>query len=115
LPEAGFCFESVREVRLPKTEAGSPSLTNDRMSPLVRRLYKPRALPALPSHEPERWLGSYGAVTAMYGPHRLAGGWWSPRGARERDYYFVETQQGQLLWLFYDRSQRRWFLQGIVD
>ena len=82
--------------------------------PLVRRVYaQPLPLPPRPSHEPEAWLGSGGAVVAMYGPYRIAGGWWLRR--RERDYHFIELQNGELLWIFYDRPARRWFLHGVVD
>ena len=28
---------------------------------------------------------------------------------------FAETQRGELLWVYYDRQRRRWFLQGVVD
>ncbi len=52
------------------------------------------------------------------GPYRVSGGWWA-RGngepAVERDYYFVETNGGEILWLFYDALKRQWFLQGFVD
>jgi protein ImuB len=109
LPEASFRFEPTRELRLPLAQPASEL-------PLVRRVYAPAlALPPLPTHEPEAWLGRHGAVTSMLGPHRIAGGWWSPRGARERDYYFIETKQGALLWVFYDRPRRRWLLQGGVE
>lgn len=111
LPEAAFCFEPTRELRRPQLHAQPPHEL-----PLVRRVYQtPLILPPLPSHEPEAWLGSHGAVSAMFGPHRIAGGWWSPRGARERDYYFVETQMGALLWIFYDRPRRKWLLHGVVE
>lgn len=111
LPEAAFRFEPTRELRRPQLKARAAGAL-----PLVRRVYKtPIVLPPLPSHEPEAWLGRHGAVSAMFGPHRIAGGWWSPRGARERDYYFVETKTGELLWLFYDRARRRWLLHGIVE
>jgi protein ImuB len=108
LPEATFHFEPVREVQRPRARVQPSS------APLVRRLFsRPMPLPALPGHEPERWLGEHGAVAAMHGPYRIAGGWWTRR--RERDYYYVETRTGELLWLFYDRPLRRWFLHGTVD
>ncbi len=110
LPEASFCFEPVAELTPPR------ALLPPADPPLVRRLYrKPVPLDSPPKHEPERWLGTHGAVRAMYGPYRVAGGWWSPRGARERDYCFVETQTGELLWLYYDRARRRWLMQGAVE
>lgn len=110
LPEASFRFEPVTELTPPRAMSAPTD------PPLVRRLYcKPVPLDSPPSHEPERWLGTHGAVRAMYGPYRVAGGWWSPRGARERDYCFVETQTGELLWLYYDRARRRWLMQGAVE
>lgn len=44
----------------------------------------------------------------FFGPHIISGGWW----AREvhREYYFVETGR-DLLWVYYDRIRKRWFLQ----
>jgi protein ImuB len=111
LPEAAFRFEPTRELQRPQPRPRPAS-----EQPLVRRVYKtPITLPPLPSHEPEAWLGRHGAVSAMFGPHRIAGGWWSPKGARERDYYFVETKTGELLWIFYDRARRRWLLHGMVE
>jgi protein ImuB len=32
-----------------------------------------------------------------------------------REYYFAETRKGDLLWMYYDRPRRRWFLQGRVE
>ncbi|HMI92225.1 MAG TPA: hypothetical protein VK509_12705, partial [Polyangiales bacterium] len=110
LPEASFEFEPTREISAPRSRELSVQL------PLVRRLFStPQALPAIPKQEPEAWLGQHGAVRQMFGPHRIAGGWWSPRGARERDYHFVETNQGSLLWMYYDRAKRRWFMHGAIE
>ena len=49
----------------------------------------------------------------MYGPYRISGGWW----VREvcRDYYFVETSRGRILWVYRDGPRKRWFLHGEVD
>ena len=43
----------------------------------------------------------------------VAGGWWNRPVHRE--YYFTETERGELLWLYYDRARRRWFLQGRIE
>lgn len=107
LPEGSFHYEPTSEVRLPQPHDPGQAL------PLVRRVFAPVALPPLPNHEPEAWLGHYGAVEHMFGPYRVAGGWWAKR--RERDYYFIETKKGDLLWAFYDRPRRRWFLHGVVE
>jgi protein ImuB len=118
LPEGGYRYEPIREIRLPRAPATPAEWPPAELPlaelPLVRRVFPtPVALPSKPTHEPETWLGPHGAVVAMFGPYRIAGGWWTRR--RERDYHFVETQQGELLWIYYDRTLRRWFLQGVVD
>lgn len=134
LPEARFRYEPVREVRLPRAAvttastatAGTGTATTastaaatavtTAMPTLARRVFPtPVPLPPVPTHEPERWLGHHGALRALVGPYRVAGGWWSPRGRRERDYYYAETRAGAILWIFYDRPRRAWFLHGIVD
>jgi protein ImuB len=101
LPEAAFCFEPTRELALPRPQ---PAPASD--LPLVRRL-----LPA-----PVALAGDAPALRggAMFGPYRVASGWWGER-KHERDYHFVETRTGELLWIFYDRALRRWFVQGAVD
>jgi protein ImuB len=108
LPEARFAWEKLQAMEAP--EAVGAEL----LPPLVRQvLPEPLLLPPKPRHEPERWLGTEGAVRAMVGPFRMSQGWWA-HGV-ERDYYYVGTQRGNLLWLYFDQARRRWFLHGIVD
>lgn len=123
LPEAGFCWEPTDRVRFPSaSDRTSPSPSGDETwitsaVPLVRRLFsRPIPLPPVPRHEPESWLDremGVGAVTGLTGPYRISGGWWVR--TVERDYYYVDTRRGDLLWVFYDRRRRRWFWHGIVD
>jgi len=47
------------------------------------------------------------------GPYVVSGGWWA--STVHREYYFIETRRGDLLWTFYDRKRRRWFLHGKVE
>ncbi len=109
LPEASFAWEPVQHLSFPRNLA--PPLEPP---PLSRRLLpRPIPLPPRPRHEPSAWLERRGAVTRMHGPYRVSGGWWIR--TVERDYYFAETQQGEVLWIFYDRPRRRWFLHGYVD
>jgi protein ImuB len=110
LPEAGFAWEEVDEVPAPKprdVDGGT----------LVRRIYtRPLALPARPRHEPDGWMLrdlKQGPVVRVLGPYVVSGGWW--RKPVHRDYHYAETQRGELLWVFYDRARRRWFLQGRVE
>jgi protein ImuB len=111
LPEAQFAWQALERM-LPPHPSPPPEHRT-----LVRRLYaKPQPLPSRPKHEPDGWLLSdwrQGSVVKLWGPFRLTGGWWV-REVR-RDYYYVETERGDLLWVFFDAVRRRWFLQGVVD
>lgn len=95
LPEARYGWVPAGRVRLPKPpQAFRPVL--------VRRVYRrPVPLDALPAHR------------AAFGPEEVAGGWWVRRV--HRSYYFLETEAGELLWVYYDHRRRRWFLQGRVE
>jgi protein ImuB len=52
-------------------------------------------------------------VDKLTGPYIFSGGWWNREIHRE--YYFAETRRGDLLWLYFDRVRRRWFLQGAIE
>jgi protein ImuB len=115
LPEASFSWEPVDRVRFPRGIE-----TSHEPLPLVRRLL-PRPIPLPPPPLPDdlrrgtgaSWLGPHREVRRMHGPFRVSGGWWVR--TVERDYYYAETRRGELLWVFYDRPRRRWFLHGTVD
>jgi protein ImuB len=117
LPEQSFAFEPLRNLVPPRAApAPAPTAAPDTAAPfvLVRALCTPpEPLGNLPVHEPETWLGEHGAVRTAHGPFRLRHGWWQT--PVERDYFFVETDRGALLWVFHDRRARRWYLQGRVD
>lgn len=110
LPEARFAWEPVRGVaRRAAPREGGPTL--------VRRvLRRPRPLPARVAEDPEAGPTldpSDEPILRLYGPYRVSGGWWVR--AVERDYYYAETAAGTLLWVYFDRPRRRWFLHGLVD
>jgi protein ImuB len=111
LPEAGFTWEP-----LDKTLQAKPRKLAVR--PLIRRiLTRPIPLPPQPRNERnDNWLMQglkYGPVVRMLGPYVVSGGWWMSTVHRES--HFVETQSGDLLWVYYDRRRRRWFLHGRID
>jgi protein ImuB len=111
LPEARFSWEPLDRVKLPKPDISA-------VKTLVRRITaKPILLSGgpYPTHE-DAWLfldPKYGSVDKLTGPYVFAGGWWNRE--IQREYYFAETRRGDLLWLYFDRLRRRWFLQGWVE
>jgi protein ImuB len=51
-------------------------------------------------------------VQIVSGPERLESGWWDGEDAR-RDYYVLETSQGQRAWAFAPVGERgNWMLHG---
>lgn len=116
LPEARFTWEPLegQGTRFPEPDRPRGP---DRPLTLVRRLYnRPRLLPSRQRHEPDGWLIrglERGPAVRTRGPYVVSGGWW----VREvhREYHFVETGRGDILWVFYDRRRRGWFQQGDVE
>jgi len=110
LPEASFRWEPTQCVQAGEQLKAPP------VSSMVRRVYAhPKPLAARMPKEPEAGpsLAKDHAIEHMYGPYRVSGGWW--KRLVERDYYYAETDHGDLLWLFYDRPRKRWFLHGVLD
>jgi len=97
LPEARFRWEPLLATRLPRP---SPSASR----PLVRRLYT-RPMPLSPTVR--------GTFARAAGPHIVSGGWWMREVHRE--YHFVRSRNGRLLWVYYDRPRARWFIHGEVE
>lgn len=110
LPEAAFSWEPLEHARLP-----APREVVERS--LVRRIFdRPVPLPHRGHHEPDGWLvrgPEQGPMVRILGPYTISGGWW----VREvqRDYHYVETRSGDILWVYYDRRRRRWFQHGQVE
>ena len=112
LPEARFAWEPVGTVPPPEPREAA-------CRPMVRRIHaRPLALP--PGLEPEPEPGGRpgrdggdGYVRDRAGPYLVSGGWW--RWAVHREYYFVRTSDGDMLWVYFDRRRRRWRWQGQVE
>lgn len=116
LPEARFAWEPAREVAAP-----APALPNgDAVAPLPTLVRRMRDAPALLPPQPRNvredgWLVrglEHGSAVRSDGPYVISGGWWESEVHRE--YQFTETTRGDVLWLYFDRHQRRWFLHGEV-
>jgi protein ImuB len=78
---------------------------------------QPIALPVvsvIPGGPPIRfhWKNNHYIVAHSWGPERIETGWW--RGADiRRDYYLVESTQGERFWLFRSLPDEIWFLHGV--
>ena len=113
LPEARFTWEPLDCVKLPRNDLNCPTA-----KVLVRRITaRPVLLAGGPYHTHEDgWLllgPKYGNIDRLTGPYIFSGGWWNRE--IQREYYFAETRRGDVLWLYYDRVRRRWFLQGTIE
>jgi protein ImuB len=103
LPEA--CFE------------WAPSPRSVAVRPLVRRIFaRPMPFSKTRHREPKAALAHMfedRVIEETIGPYVVSGGWW----VREvhREYYFVRTESGRWLWIYYDRRRQCWFLQGEVE
>jgi protein ImuB len=117
LPEAGFVWKRLEKVVASQGASQGASPSDRQSSQLVRRLYaRPHPLPPRPRHEPDGWMLrglEQGPVARIFGPYIVSGGWWRRRIVRE--YHFAETQKGEVLWVYYDRPRRRWFVQGRLE
>jgi protein ImuB len=52
-----------------------------------------------------------GRLTIAAGPERIEDNWW--HDAASRDYYIAHDTLGQQYWVYLDRLQQDWFIQGI--
>ncbi len=66
-----------------------------------RRLDKPRVLARRPQGR-------------LRGPFLVTGGWWTGKTLR-RKYYYVEQEDGRILWIAYDPDAERFLLWGDVE
>ena len=52
-----------------------------------------------------------GPLNIIHGPDRITSHWWSK--IQSRDYFIARQRCGRLLWVFFDRSEKSWFLHGL--
>ncbi|MBN2341025.1 MAG: DNA polymerase Y family protein [Deltaproteobacteria bacterium] len=108
LPGASYQLLPLKAVTYPKP--------GKRTGALVRRILDtPVLLNSRPVKGPAGvHFGGLGkkAVKEMLGPYVIEGGWWVNDICRE--YYFAKTER-EILWVYFDRRRRQWFLQGQVE
>ena len=109
LPEDRFALKPLQTLARPSSQAllGAPtSAVNTHASSLVRRI--------LAQPEPMARAGA-AQNQAREDPYILSAGWWTPEGSVHREYHYLDAHSGELLWVFYDRLRRGWFLYGRVE
>lgn len=111
LPEAGFTWEDFDQPKPPEIADAGEELV------MIRRVFpRPVRLPPRPRNEPDGWLlrgEEHGHVVKYIGPYVVSGGWWV--NPVHREYHYAQTRDGELVWIYYDRKRRRWFMQGMVE
>ena len=122
LPERSECpapFEGRIPAPLaaPANEGPRPLRLLDRPEPL-------KVMASVPDGPPLRltWRRVPRRIARADGPERLAPEWWklSEKGARARDYYRIEDEEGRRYWVFreglYDDGRGgppQWFMHGL--
>jgi protein ImuB len=134
-PQASHIPEKASTEKAAGETAGKDSLdwpavkkTTPRPLRLLNRPAAIEALAMVPDGPPIRftWKGRQHRVMKVEGPERIAPEWWqldvTDRSANAsqatRDYFRVELEDGQRLWLFREglyeaRRTPRWFIQGV--
>lgn len=99
-----------------RCEWGASELTRKRLRRPLRLFPKP--IPLKTSGEVKKkppasilWQGQSKRVGSCWGPERIETGWW--RGPMvQRDYYRIEIETGERLWVYRDLESGDWFLHG---
>jgi protein ImuB len=106
LPFARFAWEPLTHV----PDHAAPRVVA--MRPLVRRILA-KPTPASAALASAMTMTTAEETRLRRGPYVISGGWWS--GGVRRDYYFVRTSDGALLWIYFDHRRQQCFLQGTVE
>ena len=80
-------------------------------------LFPPEPVSHASGHPPAQfhWRRMHFTTLRAHGPERIAPEWWFDDPAWRsgiRDYWRIETQQGQRLWLFHTPQEPNWCVQG---
>ena len=128
-PVAGQRRKSLRNTKrgrkksgLPQASAGEPvdqeilKATSKNMRRPLRLFPKPIRLETVNAEGTTPpasilWQGQSRRVGRRWGPERIETGWW--RGPMvQRDYYRIEIETGERLWIYCDLESGQWFLHG---
>ena len=120
-PEARYEWKNLDKPVRPKINV--LQFQNPSKRKIVRRVFKNPVplshvkrrilVPVLKKKDVKRSSRRKGASSWIGGPFHLQGRWWEK--GYDRDYYFIETDDGRILWIYYERSQGNWLVQGWVE
>jgi protein ImuB len=117
-PERGYVYVPLAgvgpksKVQGPKSKVQGPKF----LRPL--ELFDPPVMLEVLSIVPDgppicfRFRGQVYRVARQWGPERIETGWWRGPSVR-RDYYRVQTEEGQRFWLFRRLEDGVWGMQGV--
>jgi protein ImuB len=103
-----------RDAHLPEhSSAAAPPGTSDTCTAdaVAQRPFWLLSEPELLRCENEQLLFWGSPLELIYGPERIEDGWWER--STSRDYFVARNAQGQRFWVFHERRQQRWFIQGL--
>jgi protein ImuB len=112
MPENARTFEPVQEE---PTKCDAVLVLADRPSLLLDPPDPANAMALLPDHPPARlqWQGAEHRLKTGIGPERIITEWWQDGGFSTRDYFKVQTEGGQWLWVYRELESSRWFVHGL--
>lgn len=116
LPEAEFTtIEAADSQIMPIWMQGQRPIQSQRQRPL--RIFRPERLSTLTPGRPPKvfeWRKARYVMTRAFGPERLASEWWQYGRATLKDYWAVETETGDRLWLmtYPAHKEPNWFITG---
>jgi protein ImuB len=113
IPERAVRLRPVMEASVPSTTE-TPVTAADRPSVLFDHPELIEVISLMPDGPPSwlRWRGRDRAIATGIGPERIAPEWW--RGhSPTRDYFKVQDQAGQWLWVYRELETGRWFAHGL--
>ena len=104
LPERQFVWRNSAKPVHPRLKPSLP----ERQKLIRRVLLEPKALSCSPEHS----IIHNGRAKHRGGPYIISGQWWEQHV--DREYHFVETEPGRILWIYYDKLRERWIVQGCL-
>ena len=98
LPDESYCWEFFDRMR-------KPVPSHPQQPSLIRRVYDAPRRIGTPCRT---------RLKRVLGPYHISGFWWRTTPVKQSHYY-VETNIGTTLWIYYDNLARQWYEQGLVQ